>query len=367
MPLIVKVGGPAHNGALRRSHGKRPQPTIASRLMQHTPVTIPISFVRGMLSGVQARGQSCESFLAGAEIAPELLDQTGARVTAAQYVMLFRLMIDGLDDEGIAFFSRALRRGSYALIARSALGAPNLEMAMRRITRTFQLLQDDVVVELVRDGAEAGLALRFTNPAAAQQTFMHELLLRIFWRLLAWLAASKLPATRFDFSFMSPPYAGSYGRVFPAPLLFGQRQSAFWFEATWMKGPVRRDEAALRVFLMEAQANIILPRRHDAEISLRVRSHLQKTQPAWPDLAATAEAMHMATSTLQRRLASEGTSFQALKDALRRDAAITRLNTSTAPLAALACELGFADSAAFQRAFKSWTGSAPGAYRRGGA
>ena len=74
----------------------------------------------------------------------------------------------------------------------------------------------------------------------------------------------------------------------------------------------------------------------------------------------------MSTSTLQRRLASEGASFQSLKDELRRDMAIVRLNTSTISLGALAYELGFADSAAFQRAFKGWTGSAPGAYRRGG-
>ena len=37
---------------------------------------------------------------------------------------------------------------------------------------------------------------------------------------------------------------------------------------------------------------------------------------AWPDLADTAQALHMAASTLQRRLAMDGTSFQSLKDEL---------------------------------------------------
>jgi AraC-like DNA-binding protein len=238
---------------------------------------------------------------------------------------------------------------------------------MRRTARTFGLLQDEVALEPVRAGALAGLALRFSDPSVARLTFAHELLLRSFWRLLAWLAGGKLPAARFDFAFENPPYAGSYGKVFPAPLHFEQQQSAFWFDAALLKQPVRRDAAALRAFLADARANVITPPRGDDLVSARVRRHLQRSQPAWPDLAATADALHMAPSTLQRHLATDGTSFQALKDELRRDLAIVRLNTSTVPLAALADELGFADSAAFQRAFKNWTGSAPGHYRRGGS
>ena len=55
---------------------------------------------------------------------------------------------------------------------------------------------------------------------------------------------------------------------------------------------------------------------------------------------------------LQRRLAREETSFQTWKNELRRDIAIVRLNTSTVPLYTLVGDLGFADSIAFQRAFK---------------
>lgn len=333
--------------------------------MLHSPVTISIAFVRGMVSGIDARGLPFEPLLARAGIPAELLQQNGARVTADQYVAVFKSLIEHFDDECMGFLSRPIRRGSLALMARSAIGTPTLAAALRRIAHTFRLLQDDVALELVRDGAQASVALRFNTPSVAQAAFLHELLLRVFWRLLAWLAGGSLPATGFDFAFARPSYAASYGKAFPAPLRFDAAQTAFRFDAALLQQPVRRDESAVRSFLADAQAQIIVPRRPDDLFSARVRDHLQSTLPQWPDLFATAEALNVSASTLQRRLAREGVSFQSLKDELRRDMAIVRLNTGTLSLTALAFELGFTDSAGFQRAFKGWTGSAPGTYRRG--
>ena len=330
------------------------------------PVTISVVFVHGLLSGVRLRGLPCDAFLADAGIDPALLEQPGARVTAAQYVSLFQSLTDRLDDDLLGFLPRPLRRGSFALVVRSAAGEDTLERAMRRTARTFGLLQTDFELGLVRAGDLAGFTLRFADPALAQSVPLHELLLRVLWRLFAWLAGGKLPVARFDFAFPSPSYASSYGKIFTAPLHFEQQQTGFWFDADTLTRPVRRDKAAVKAYLADARSNVILPPRDGDLISARVRRHLQHSQPAWADLAATAEALHMAASTLQKRLAADGTSFQALKDALRRDLAIVRLHTSAVPLVALADELGFADSAAFQRAFKSWTGSAPGAYRRSG-
>jgi AraC-like DNA-binding protein len=334
--------------------------------MLNDPVTISIAIVYSMLAGQRARGESCEALLTEAGIAPELLLQPDARVTASSFVNLMLLVIQRFNDESLGFLNRPLKPGSFSLMARAAQDAAILEQAIRHTAHTFRLLQDDATLKLQRDGDLAGMALHFNSAEVAQVPFLHELLLRGFWRLFAWLVGGKLPVVRFDFALPAPRHIDSYSKIFPAALRFEQPSSAFWFDAAKLQCPVRRDDAALHSFLTEAVSNIIVPRRTDEIVSERVRRHLQNTQPEWPNLAITASALCMSTATLQRHLANEGTSFQTLKDELRRDMAIVRLNTSTVQLAALAQELGFTDSAAFQRAFKSWTGSAPGAYRRGG-
>ena len=83
-----------------------------------------------------------------------------------------------------------------------------------------------------------------------------------------------------------------------------------------------------------------------------------------PTSALIARRLQCSPRTLHRRLLEEGSSFQAIKDALRRDLAIDRLAKSRQGLAQLATELGFADTAAFYRAFVRWTGVAPAHYRR---
>lgn len=332
--------------------------------MQRPPVTVPINYVHSMLHGVRTRGMAVDVFLEDAGIAQELLSQNHARVTVAQYVDLFKSLVERLDDDLMGFQSRRLKRGSFALMARSAIGAPDLEVAIRRIARTYRLLQDDVLMEIMRDGKQAGFTLRYTDPATPWPNFLPELILRVHWQLFVWLTGGKLKVNRFDFAFAAPAYADSYSQAFPGTLRFNCERSGFWFDASYLNCRILQDEKALFSFLSNAQRNILLPQKNNAQVSSSVRNHLQQAFPSWPDMATTAVALHMSGATLQRRLAAEGTSFQALKDALRRDVAIIRLNTSTVPLAALACELGFSDSASFQRAFKGWTGSAPGAYRR---
>lgn len=337
-------------------------------VMLHPPITIPIAAVQGMLSGVCTHQPAdwVTGMVEQAGISPTLLTQDAARVTGEQYVKLFALLMDSLDDECLNLLSRPLRRGSFALVARSTQGAPSLAVALGRISHGFGLLLSDVSTHVVHDGTFTGLALTLRTGVQPLQNFLYELVLRVCWRLLAWLRGSKLTPRHFDFCFAEPTYVGIYGPIFPGSLRFGQQSSVVWFDKAALASPVCRDAQALQAFLTDSPANVVLPWYGNRAVSARVQTLLRRTCPVWPDLSATASSLHMSVSTLQRHLANEGTSFQSLKDGLRRDLAIVRLTTGSVPLAKLATDLGFSDSAVFQRAFKTWTGSPPGVYRRNG-
>ena len=64
-----------------------------------------------------------------------------------------------------------------------------------------------------------------------------------------------------------------------------------------------------------------------------------------------------------RKLRDEGTSFQQLKDIIRRDRAMHFLSQTTISINEVAERVGYSDPAVFTRAFRSWTGDTPRAYR----
>lgn len=357
--MIVEFAGLRADAMSPRSNGKRPRSEAAPAPV---PYTVSIALVHGMLEGARRRGMAPAPLLRAVGIPPPLMAQGGARISTDQYIRLLRLLIDQLNDEMLGLLTRPLKPGSMALISRSALDGSNLEQALRQAGHVTDLLQDDLHLELARRQGSAALIIHLRG-ATWRPRFLHEYVIRVFWRLAAWLAGGSLPAQRFDFAFEPPDYAHQYGVTFPASVHFDQPHSAFWFDARRLARKIARDRHALDAFASSWPALMIVPKRDHEGIVARLRAHIERHRPHWPGLEPSAAALHMSAPTLQRQLADAGTSFRAIKDELRRDVAIVRLATGHDSFAELAAELGFSDSATFQRAFKGWTGSPPGAYR----
>ena len=72
----------------------------------------------------------------------------------------------------------------------------------------------------------------------------------------------------------------------------------------------------------------------------------------------------MSGRTLRRRLADEGTSYHAIADEVRHGLAVAYLGDARISVTEIAFLLGFADAAAFNKAFRRWAGASPTEVRK---
>jgi AraC-like DNA-binding protein len=108
----------------------------------------------------------------------------------------------------------------------------------------------------------------------------------------------------------------------------------------------------------------------DAQASLRerVRAVLLETLPAGiSSIDAVANRLAISKRSLQRQLADESVGFQELLSEVRHELARHYLSRTDISAGEISWLLGFQESNSFIRAFRSWTGTTPAAYRQGRA
>ena len=102
----------------------------------------------------------------------------------------------------------------------------------------------------------------------------------------------------------------------------------------------------------------------DDDFAERVRLAIQqKLTGRRPTIDDIADALHISSRTLQRRLQDEGSSFQRVLEGARHQLARHYLNNSTLELNEAAYLLGYEDGNSFVRAFRGWEGVPPARWR----
>lgn len=289
--------------------------------------------------------------------------QSYGRVTLDQIVCLYQLAAIETGDEMMGLWSRPIRPRALQHLLTSVREATSLPSALYRFSTFWNLLLDEYQFDLT--DAENSLVLTL-NPQKDTQVrpFGHMLILKLAHGLLSWLAGHEVPVKGVGFAFDRPKFDQDYAIVFPAPLQFGRPATSISFDLAVLGSVEARTTADLDRFLRNAPRDWIFTRSREHTQSLRVRTFLSQTAWDKANLTQAARAMHMTPRTLIRRLDADGTSFQTIKDALRRDIAIRDLQVGRKSIETIALDVGFSSAANFHRAFQRWTGSTPSSYRR---
>ncbi|MDG5496255.1 AraC family transcriptional regulator [Niveispirillum sp. BGYR6] len=326
--------------------------------------SVSIHFVQGIADCAAAKGVALEPLLRKAGIDPALLADPAARVPVSAYGILLREVAQLLDDEFFGMDRRRMKLGSFSMLCLLAVGARNLGRALQRLTHGYRALFDDVHVALCHGDGTAWLEVRPLDPARPLPIFAYETLLVYIHGVACWLVRQRIPILAADFAYGEPPQVDEYFLLYSSTLRFNQPATRLRFDAKLLSLPVQQDERSARSFLNQAPDSFLVKYKNPDSYSQRVRSLLRQCPPTdWPDFERVAQQLRCSPATLRRGLRQEGRPFQDMKDKLRQELAMAALADPAQSIAEVAAMLGFAEPSAFQRAFRKWTGLAPGAWR----
>lgn len=254
----------------------------------------------------------------------------------------------------------------FGVLGYAALACPTLGEALLRLERYHASVYDVNPAQV--QPMDGGICIEWGVARGRPGALVDETAVASLVQLARDMTGQPLAVSRVGFVNPAPADLAPYEQFFGGPVRFDQATTRLVLALPHLALPLRKSDPGL-LALLDQQAERMLREVSAAPpVSTQVEvwratlvSLIRQGQTSLADLAA---AHHMSARSLQRRMAEQSSSFQALLDDTRHRLALGYLRDPALELAEIALLLGYSEQSAFTRAFRHWTGLAPAQWRR---
>jgi AraC-like DNA-binding protein len=304
--------------------------------------------------------------LARAGINPTFMEQAACRVHTDQVARLFRLVQQELNDEFMGFTAQPSRYGIFQMFCELSGQCKTLGDLLEKMVLFYNLTTDSVKIQLhTNDSNITELQFHLTQPELDPEHFLAEWLLVTWHRFSSWYIAETIRLKGTCFSHEMPAHIKELRVMFPGSLSFKQAQTSISFSHKYLTKSLMRTTRELNTFLASHPAEIMTIPGEKVSLESAIEREIMQSSSKklfFPKIEHLAKLLNLKPLTLYRRLKDEGTSYQKIKDNIRREMAIGKLVTGNLSVEEVSEIVGFMEPRSFTRAFKHWTGLTPRNY-----
>jgi AraC-like DNA-binding protein len=320
-------------------------------------------FSGSTFSRLEELGVSAAAVLRRAGLSQNLVTQPRVLLTTEELFALWRAMGEVSANVGIG-----LQLGSETRIERfhpigvAALSSENFGAAIDQMARYKQLTCPEEIVQKKHDG-EWSIEFRWLLAKEVEPPVLIEC--AFAWVLSTARVGSGMRLSPLHIEFIQPrTHLKTIERHFGCPVICSAERNAIVFRTSDAQRPfVTRNAELLAVLAPQFETELREENSDETfveQVRLAIQQKLTGRRPTIEDIA---DALHVSSRTLQRRLQEAGSSFQRALEQARHQLARHYLNNSVLELNEAAYLLGYEDGNSFVRAFRTWEGVPPAQWR----
>jgi AraC-like DNA-binding protein len=247
-------------------------------------------------------------------------------------------------------------------ISLAALSTENFGAAVTQLARYKQLTCPEEILQ-EKDDEEWSIQFRWLLAGEVEPPALIECCFAWVLSVARLGTGTRLLPVRVEFV-QSRAHVKTIERHFGCPVVCGATKNAIVFRAADAERPFVTRNAELLAMLAPQFEEELKQENGDENFIERVRVAIQqKLTGRRPTIEDIADALHISTRTIQRRLQDESSSFQRVLEEARHQLARQYLNNSVLELNEAAYLLGYNDANSFVRAFRTWEGIPPARWR----
>jgi AraC-like DNA-binding protein len=344
-----------------------PTPSDFSRDPSRDPSRSTLSsWSATIVRALDGEGFDGTAIAARAGIDSAALADPNARVPREALTRLWELAVEQSGDRAFGLVAaRYTMQTTFHALGYAVLASATLREALGRIIRHRRLIGE--IIQLRLEDLE-GRSRFFIDVSAGRGIVPWaavDAVVAILVRQAALLTGNRSFAPlAISLQRPAPEDTSAYERALRTPVLFGQRATFLDYSAKDLDSPLPAANAELARQNDEVVVRY-LARHAEHDVLRKTREALLESLPSGaPTKPQIARRLGTSARSLQRLLATQRTSFKEMLAEARLVLAKNYLDEGRLAVTEIAFVLGFADTSAFSRAFKRWTGLAPSEYAK---
>lgn len=336
-----------------------------SRIANDSADGLPAPYALLLLEAIKRFNINEEALLSESGLSRAELTVPTARIPLETVNGLYQRALEMTGEPGLPFYiGMQMKLSSHGFIGFAAMTADTVAQALELVERFISIRMMGFALHLTRTGdraclhLETALTLQPLRDAvvAALMVGLGQMAQVITGETLYGIAELDIPEN---------PRIEEFGYVLPAQIQFNRERNCIHFDASYLDLPLVMADAASRQLAVEQCERELVAIGQVNRFVRQVRELIYREGEGFRGVEAVAADLFMSERTLKRQLAQEGTTFSDILEDLRRQKAVQLLESpEEIGMERIAEQLGYSDVANFNRAFKRWTGTTPGGYRR---